>query len=109
MPVRSKRGPLHRKYQSGRAAHIDIQTAILLARVDDLGVRRDRAPPRLELGEPRQLVGLERQGPFNFCTRALALAAMDLSSLTMNAATAAVLPVVACASGYEAAASATLD
>ena len=35
----------------------------LLALVDDLGVRRDRTPPRLEAGKARQLVGLQRQEP----------------------------------------------
>jgi hypothetical protein len=31
--------------------------------MDDLGLRSDRAPPRLELGKARQLVGRQRQEP----------------------------------------------
>ena len=41
----------------------DERVVTLLALVDDLGVRRDRAPPRLELGKARQLVGRQRQKP----------------------------------------------
>jgi hypothetical protein len=52
----------------------------LLALVDDLGVRRDRAPPCLKLGQARQR---------------LCLLPYDTSSSTMNTATVAILPVVA--------------
>ncbi len=41
----------------------DERVVALLALVDDLGVRRDRAPPRLEAGKARQLVRLQRQEP----------------------------------------------
>ena len=41
----------------------DERVVTLLALMDDLGVRRDRAPPCLEPGQARQLVGLQRQEP----------------------------------------------
>jgi hypothetical protein len=36
---------------------------IFLALVDDLGVRRDRAPPRLECGNARELILVQRKEP----------------------------------------------
>jgi hypothetical protein len=63
--------------------------------VDDLGLGRDRAPPRLEAGKAGQLVGFQCQNLFSFWIRALAPAAIGASSSTMDTAMAAVLPIVA--------------
>ena len=41
----------------------DERMVTLLALVDDLGVRRDRAPPRLEPGKARQLILVQRKEP----------------------------------------------
>ena len=57
----------------------DERVVTLLALVDDLGVRRDRPPPRLEFGEARELVGLSGRNRFSFWTRALATDAIGSS------------------------------
>ena len=41
----------------------DERVVTLLALVDDLGVRGDRAPPRLEPGKARQLILVQRKEP----------------------------------------------
>ena len=81
----------------------------LLALVDDLGVRGDRAPPRLEPGKARQLVGRQRQEPVQLLHQSARARCHGLSSSTMNAATATLLPIIANASGHEAASPTTLD
>src|SRR4029450_8696322 len=49
---------------SARPALLQDERAVtLLALVDDLGVRRDRTPPRLQPGKARQLILVQRKEP----------------------------------------------
>ena len=71
----------------------DERVVTLLALVDDLGVRRDRAPPRLELGKARQLVRLQRQKPLQLLHQRARARCHGNFFLTMSRDPAAVLPI----------------
>ena len=62
----------------------DERVVTLLALMDDLGVRRDRAPPRLELGQARQLVGRQRQEPLQLLHQRARARCHELFFLAMS-------------------------